>query len=234
MNIGNAFRAHCPRRSKRYEVRRRTRGRESSLRVWKVLQKLLEQSEVEKKMRPGVIIEGMVLAVGSEYVTVHAGLKSESTIPVGQFRNESGEVEVAVGDRVEVAPRHGGGRVRLHQALAGEGEAGQGVEPPGGRVRRRGIRDRGHQRQGQGRIHRRRRRHPGVPARVARRCAPGARHLLPRRQAAGVQGDQARSPAQQRRGLAARGWSRRRTPPSARRCSRACRRGRYCPGWSRT
>ncbi len=64
---------------------------------------LLEQSEVEKKMRPGVIIDGMVLAVGSEYVTVHAGLKSESTIPVDQFRNENGEIEVAVGDHVEVA-----------------------------------------------------------------------------------------------------------------------------------
>ena len=64
---------------------------------------LLEQSEVEKKMRPGVIIEGMVLAVGSEYVTVHAGLKSESTIPVEQFRNENGELEVSVGDTVEVA-----------------------------------------------------------------------------------------------------------------------------------
>ena len=64
---------------------------------------LLEQSEVEKKMRPGVIIEGMVLAVGSEYVTVHAGLKSESTIPIEQFRNEKGELEVVVGDLVEVA-----------------------------------------------------------------------------------------------------------------------------------
>ena len=64
---------------------------------------LLERSEVEKKMRPGVIIDGTVVAVGSEYVTVHAGLKSESTIPVEQFRNENGEVEVAVGDLVEVA-----------------------------------------------------------------------------------------------------------------------------------
>jgi small subunit ribosomal protein S1 len=64
---------------------------------------LLEQSEVERKMRPGVIIDGTVLAVGTEYVTVHAGLKSESTIPVDQFRNENGEIEVAVGDCVEVA-----------------------------------------------------------------------------------------------------------------------------------
>jgi small subunit ribosomal protein S1 len=64
---------------------------------------LLAQSEVEKKMRPGAILTGTVVAVGGEYVTVTAGLKSESTIPVEQFRNESGEIEVSVGDSVEVA-----------------------------------------------------------------------------------------------------------------------------------
>ncbi len=64
---------------------------------------LLEQSEVEKKMKPGAIITGTVVEVGPEYVTVNAGLKSESTIPVEQFRDESGAVEVNVGDQVEVA-----------------------------------------------------------------------------------------------------------------------------------
>jgi len=64
---------------------------------------LLAQSEVEKKMRPGAIITGTVLAIGGEYVTVTAGLKSESTIPLEQFKNESGEIEVIVGDSVEVA-----------------------------------------------------------------------------------------------------------------------------------
>ena len=64
---------------------------------------LLAQSEVEKKMRPGAIITGTVLAIGGEYVTVTAGLKSESTIPLEQFKNESGELEVTVGDSVEVA-----------------------------------------------------------------------------------------------------------------------------------
>jgi small subunit ribosomal protein S1 len=64
---------------------------------------LLAQSEVEKKMRPGAIITGTVLAIGGEYVTVTAGLKSESTIPLEQFKNESGQIEVVVGDSVEVA-----------------------------------------------------------------------------------------------------------------------------------
>jgi len=64
---------------------------------------LLAQSEVEKKMRPGAIITGTVLAIGGEYVTVTAGLKSESTIPLEQFKSESGQIEVIVGDLVEVA-----------------------------------------------------------------------------------------------------------------------------------
>ncbi len=64
---------------------------------------LFEQSEVEQKMRPGAILSGVVVALNDEFVTVHAGLKSESTIPVDQFRNERGEVDIAVGDNVEVA-----------------------------------------------------------------------------------------------------------------------------------
>ena len=68
----------------------------------------------------------MVLAVGSEYVTVHAGLKSESTIPVDQFRNENGEMEVAVGDRVEVAldtVEDGFGSTRLSREKAKRAKA---------------------------------------------------------------------------------------------------------------
>ena len=64
---------------------------------------LLAQSEVEKRMRPGAILTGTVVDVGTEYVTVHAGLKSESIIPLEQFRGESGTIEVMIGDDVEVA-----------------------------------------------------------------------------------------------------------------------------------
>ncbi|MBL1259498.1 MAG: 30S ribosomal protein S1 [Thiotrichaceae bacterium] len=64
---------------------------------------LFEESQVEKLMRPGAIVTGIVMAVGSDVVVVNAGLKSEGVIPLEQFLDEKGEVEVAVGDEVDVA-----------------------------------------------------------------------------------------------------------------------------------
>ncbi len=92
---------------------------------------LLEQSEVDRKMRPGAIIEGTVIAVSPEFVTVHAGLKSESTIPVDQFRNESGEVEVVIGDLIEVAldsVEDGFGSTRLSREKAKRARAWSRLE----------------------------------------------------------------------------------------------------------
>ena len=59
---------------------------------------LFEQSQAEKKMRPGAIVRGLVVDIQPEWVVVNAGLKSESMIPAEQFLNESGELEVDVGD----------------------------------------------------------------------------------------------------------------------------------------
>ena len=64
---------------------------------------LFEQSEVSEKMKPGTILMGSVVAIGPDVVIVSAGLKSEAVIPADQFTNESGELEVVVGDEVEVA-----------------------------------------------------------------------------------------------------------------------------------
>ena len=64
---------------------------------------LFEQSEITKKLRPGVIVTGTVVEVGPGGVVVNAGLKSEGIIPAEQFYNEHGEVEVTVGDQVDVA-----------------------------------------------------------------------------------------------------------------------------------
>ena len=92
---------------------------------------LLEQSEVERKMRPGAIIGARVVAVSSEYVTVHAGLKSESDIPIDEFRNENGEVEVAVGDSTEVAVKSvedGFGATRLSRGEAKRARAWNSLE----------------------------------------------------------------------------------------------------------
>ena len=64
---------------------------------------LFEQSHIESKMRPGTIVSGEVIDVGADTIIVNAGLKSEAFIPSNQFYNEKGELEVSVGDEVEVA-----------------------------------------------------------------------------------------------------------------------------------
>jgi len=64
---------------------------------------LFEQSIKETEMRPGAIVSGTVVAIDTETVTVNAGLKSEGVISISQFLNEKGEVEVEVGDSVDVA-----------------------------------------------------------------------------------------------------------------------------------
>ncbi len=64
---------------------------------------LFEQSLVGKQMRVGTIVTGTVVHVGRDVVIVNAGLKSEGVIPIEQFYNEDGSLEVAVGDQVDVA-----------------------------------------------------------------------------------------------------------------------------------
>lgn len=64
---------------------------------------LFEQSLISQKMRPGAIVMGTVISVGPEGVVVSAGFKSEGLIPLEQFKNELGQVEVIAGDKVEVA-----------------------------------------------------------------------------------------------------------------------------------
>jgi len=64
---------------------------------------LFEESLKEIETRPGSIIKGTIVKVTKDNVIVDAGLKSESVISIDQFKNTSGEVEVAVGDQVDVS-----------------------------------------------------------------------------------------------------------------------------------
>ncbi|RUO22673.1 30S ribosomal protein S1 [Aliidiomarina iranensis] len=64
---------------------------------------LFEESLKEVETRPGSIVKGTVVAISKGLVLVDAGLKSESAIPAEQFMNADGEMEIAVGDTVEVA-----------------------------------------------------------------------------------------------------------------------------------
>ena len=63
---------------------------------------LFEESLSHTEMRQGSILRGMVVDIGTDVVVVNAGLKSEGLIPKWQFLNERGELEVAVGDEVDV------------------------------------------------------------------------------------------------------------------------------------
>jgi small subunit ribosomal protein S1 len=92
---------------------------------------LFEQSLTGIDMQVGSIITGTVVDIDNEWVTVHAGLKSEGVIPRAQFLNESGELEVAVGDEVQVsmdALDDGFGETRLSREKAKRAESWQMLE----------------------------------------------------------------------------------------------------------
>ena len=64
---------------------------------------LLDESLGTLDMQPGSIVSGVVLDVDNDWVTVHVGLKSEGVISLDEFRNNEGNVEINIGDEVEVA-----------------------------------------------------------------------------------------------------------------------------------
>ncbi|MBS3896703.1 30S ribosomal protein S1 [Silanimonas sp.] len=65
---------------------------------------LFEQSQITlNKLKPGAIVSGVVVEIRNDVVVINAGLKSEGIVPIEQFRNEAGELEVSVGDTVKVA-----------------------------------------------------------------------------------------------------------------------------------
>ena len=82
---------------------------------------MFEHSLANQRIRPGMILTGLVIDVGPDIVIVNVGLKSEAVIPLEQFKNERGEIEVAAGDEVEVAldsVEDGTGETRLSREKA--------------------------------------------------------------------------------------------------------------------
>ncbi len=64
---------------------------------------LFEESLKGVEMKSGSIVTGTVIDIDSDWVTVHAGLKSEGVIPRQEFLNDQGEFSLVVGDEVKVA-----------------------------------------------------------------------------------------------------------------------------------
>jgi small subunit ribosomal protein S1 len=64
---------------------------------------LFEESLARQEMRQGEVITAEIVDIDNNFVTVNAGLKSESLIPLEEFKNDRGEVEAKIGDFVSVA-----------------------------------------------------------------------------------------------------------------------------------
>jgi small subunit ribosomal protein S1 len=64
---------------------------------------LFEESLARQEMRAGEVITAEVVSIDHNFVVVNAGLKSESYVPIEEFRNDRGELEVNIGDFVHVA-----------------------------------------------------------------------------------------------------------------------------------
>lgn len=92
---------------------------------------LFEQSQSAANMRTGSIVLGTVVSITADNIIVNAGLKSEGIIPRNQFLNSLGELEVAVGDQVEVsldAVEDGWGITRLSREKAKRHQAWHSLE----------------------------------------------------------------------------------------------------------
>src|SRR5690625_6800502 len=86
---------------------------------------LFEESLKSVDMKPGTIVTGVVIDLDKDWVTVHAGLKSEGIIPVNQYLNEQGELDIQIGDEVQVAlesVEDGFGETRLSREKAKRAE----------------------------------------------------------------------------------------------------------------
>jgi small subunit ribosomal protein S1 len=82
---------------------------------------MFEESLASQRIKPGAILTGRIIDIGPDVVLVNAGLKSEAVIPLEQFKNDRGEIEISVGDDVEVAldsVEDGSGETRLSREKA--------------------------------------------------------------------------------------------------------------------
>jgi len=82
---------------------------------------LFEQSVAAQGLKPGAIITGRVVDIDDGNVIVNAGLKTEGILPIAEFKDSSGQIEVDIGDEVELAldaVEDGFGETRLSREKA--------------------------------------------------------------------------------------------------------------------
>ena len=85
-------------------------------------EKLLDESLSTVIMKTGSIVTGVVIDILESHVIVHVGLKSEAAVRIHEFYDESGEIDVQVGDEVQLTLEaledgHGNTRVSREKAI---------------------------------------------------------------------------------------------------------------------
>ena len=88
-------------------------------------EQLLDKNLSTLVMKPGSLVTGIVLDILENHVVVHVGLKSEAAVPINEFNNESGELDIKVGDEVQltleaIEDGHGNTRVSREKAIKQE------------------------------------------------------------------------------------------------------------------
>ena len=88
-------------------------------------EQLLDENLSTVIMKQGSLVTGIVIDILDNHVVVHVGLKSEAVVPVSEFYNESGELELEVGDEVQltleaIEDGHGNTRVSREKAIKQE------------------------------------------------------------------------------------------------------------------
>ncbi len=88
-------------------------------------EKLLDENLSTLIMKPGSLVTGIVIDILDNHVVVHVGLKSEAAVPKQEFYNESGELDLKVGDEVQltleaIEDGHGNTRVSREKAIKQE------------------------------------------------------------------------------------------------------------------
>ena len=88
-------------------------------------EKLLDENLSTLIMKPGSLVTGIIIDILDNHVVVHVGLKSEAAVPKQEFYNESGELDLKVGDEVQltleaIEDGHGNTRVSREKAIKQE------------------------------------------------------------------------------------------------------------------
>jgi small subunit ribosomal protein S1 len=79
---------------------------------------MFEASQQAKRIEKGQTMEGTIVAIGAEVALVSVGGKSEATIDIGELKDDDGQLEVAVGDRIQAMVVSTAGGLTLSRKLA--------------------------------------------------------------------------------------------------------------------